>query len=190
MFVSDSSEYSRTAGKKAWNRAVQRPYSEEESELGWLVDVEFRKSSIHGMGIFVRQAISAGTRLWEYDETMRSCDEAAFERLTPRERRFALHGGYLHKPSDTFLWYTDGMQFMNHRRSPDANAGLGRWPNLDEDHTTALRDIAVGEELTEDYTFWSDGGIAPDHWLNRFYLAHCPEHLAFLHQLESIRQAA
>lgn len=140
------------------------------------------------MGIFAREPIKAGTRLWEYDSSMHACDEAAFERLTARERRFALHGGYLHKPSDTFLWYTDGMQFMNHRR--DANAGLGSWPSLTDDHTIALRDIAAGEELTEDYTFWSDGGLAPDHWLNRFYLAHCPEHLAFLRELEAVRQAA
>jgi len=158
--------------------------------LGWLVDVDFKNSSIHGMGIFARCPIKAGTRLWQYDDAMHACDEAAFERLTPRERRFALHGGYLHKPSDKFLWYTDGMQFMNHRCTPDANVGLGVWPALAEDHTLALRDIAAGEELTEDYTFWSDGGIATDHWLNRFYLAHCPEHLAFLHQLEVLRPAA
>lgn len=142
------------------------------------------------MGIFARKPIRAGTRLWQYDDSMHVCDEAAFERLTARERRFALHGGYLHKPSDTFLWYTDGMQFMNHRRTPDANVGLGAWPALKEDHTIALRDIAAGEELTEDYTFWSDAGIGPDHWLHRFYMAHCPEHLKFLRRLEALREAA
>lgn len=142
------------------------------------------------MGIFARRPIQAGTRLWQYDDTMHVCDEVSFNRLTPRERRFALHGGYLHKPSDKFLWYTDGMHFMNHCGTPDANVGLGVWPELHDDHTIALRDIAAGEELTEDYTFWADGGISPDHWLNRFYLAHCPEHLAFLRELEAVRQAA
>lgn len=142
------------------------------------------------MGIFASRPIKAGTRLWQYDDSMHVCDEAEFERLTPRERRFALHGGYLHTPSDKFLWYTDGMQFMNHRRGAGANVGLGIWPELADDHTTALRDIAAGEELTEDYTFWSDGSTAADHWLNRFYLAHCPEHLAFLRELEVLRTAA
>lgn len=158
--------------------------------MGWLVDVDFKNSDIHGMGIFARRKIAVGTRLWQFDESMHVCDEAAFERLSARERRFALHGGYLHKTSDKFLWYTDGMQFMNHRHTPSANVGLGVWPALHEDHTVALRDIDAGEELTEDYTFWSDGGIGADHWLNRFYLAHCPEHLAFLRELDTLRQAA
>ncbi len=142
------------------------------------------------MGVFARHPIAAGTRVWQFDDSMYVCDEAAFERLSPRERRFALHGGYLHKPSDKFLWYTDGMQFMNHRPAPEANLGLGRWPDLAEDHTVALRDIAAGEELSEDYGFWSDCGVHPDHWLHRYYLAHCPEHLSFLLELESIRKAA
>ena len=100
------------------------------------------------------------------------------------------HGGYLHEPSGRFLWYTDGMQYMNHRPVPDANIGLGYWPDLDKDHTIALRDIAAGEELFEDYTFWSDGGLSPDHWLYRLYRKHCPEHLAFLQTLTVSREAA
>ncbi len=110
--------------------------------------------------------------------------------LDPRTLRYALHGGYLHKPSDRFLWYTDGMQYMNHAPTPGANIGLGLWPPLSEDHTVALRDIAAGEELLEDYGFWSDGGLDPSHWLHALYQAHCPEHFAFLTSLEPLAEAA
>jgi SET domain-containing protein len=158
--------------------------------LTWLVDVDFKCSPVHGMGVFARRPIAAGTRIWQVDPSMRFCDAAAMAALSPAQLRFALHGGYLHEPSGRFLWYTDGMQYMNHRAVPDANIGLGYWPELDKDHTIALRDIAAGEELFEDYTFWSDGGLSPDHWLYRLYRKHCPEHLAFLQTLTVSREAA
>ena len=158
--------------------------------MGWMVSVEFKRSPVHGRGIFPRHPIPAGTRIWQVDETMHFCDAGDMAALSKAQLRFALHGGYLHKPSGRFLWYTDGMQFMNHRGTSDANVGLGTWPPLTEDHCVALRDIPAGEELFEDYTFWSDGGLDGGHWLRPLYLAHCPEHYAFLRELESFRVAA
>lgn len=140
--------------------------------------------------MFAKKPISAGTRVWEYDDGMRVCDADTMMALDPRQLRYALHGGYLHKPSDRFLWYTDGMQYMNHAATPRANIGLSTWPPLRDDHTVALRDIAVGEELLEDYAFWADGGLAPNHWLHRLYLEHCPEHFAFLGSLSPLAEAA
>ncbi len=158
--------------------------------MGWTVDVSFKNSPIHGVGVFAKKLIPAGTRVWQFDETMAVSDQAALSRLDPGMVRYALHGGYLHKPSDKLLWYTDGMQYMNHASSPLANVGLGLWPPLHEDHTIALRDIAPGEELLEDYGFWSDGGLEPDHWLYPFYATYCPEHLDFLADLGRVRVAA
>jgi hypothetical protein len=140
--------------------------------------------------VFAKKPIAAGTRIWEFDEGMRVCDADAMAALDPRQLRYALHGGYLHKPSDRFLWYTDGMQYMNHAATPRANIGLGTWPPLRDDHTVALRDIAAGEELLEDYAFWADGGLAPSHWLRKLYLEHCPEHYDFLSSLEVLAEAA
>jgi hypothetical protein len=158
--------------------------------LTWTIDVSFKKSPIHGTGVFAKERIPAGARVWEYDPTMMACDEATLVRLEPGTIRFALHGGYLHKPSDRLLWYTDGMQYMNHAEGPRANIGLGTWPALSEDHTIALRDIAPGEELLEDYCFWAGGGVAPGHWLHSFYIRYCPEHLGFLARLSRLRVAA
>lgn len=158
--------------------------------MAWKVDVEFRTSSVHGMGIFALNAIAAGTRVWQVDDTMHFCDRKALLALGRQKIRFALHGGYLHKPSGKFLWYQDGMQYMNHAFTPEANVGLGIWPPLMEDHTVALRDIAPGEELFEDYTFWSDGGVEQGHWLRNLYEQYHPEHLAFLNSLEPVPVAA
>lgn len=151
--------------------------------MTWLVDVEFRTSPVHGTGIFARRAIKTGNVIWRYDDTMHVCDQKAMAALSPRTLAFALHGGYLHKPSGKFLWYEDGMQYMNHGEGDVANVGLAFWPALHEDHTVALRDIEAGEELREDYGFWADGGLAATHWLNPLYRAHCPHHLSFLKSL-------
>jgi hypothetical protein len=158
--------------------------------LSWTVDVAFKKSLVHGRGVFAKKRISAGTRVWEFDESMRVCDRETMMSLEPRHLRFALHGGYLHKPSDWFIWYTDGMQYMNHGAGAHANVGLGYWPSVYEDHTVALRDIEPGEELFEDYGFWADGGLSPTHWLRKLYREHCPEHFAFLISLNRLAEAA
>ena len=90
----------------------------------------------------------------------------------------------MHEPSGLFLWYTDGMQFMNHG---DGRAGQRR-PSLlarscEDDHIVALRDIEPGEELREDYRSCLRAGLAPDHWLAPFYRAFCPAHYRFLLEL-------
>jgi hypothetical protein len=142
------------------------------------------------MGVFATQKIPAGTRIWEYDRSMRVFDSKSLSALAPRQIHRVLHGGYLHRPSDQLLWYTDGMEYMNHAPTPAANIGLGYWPSLREDHTIALRDIAPGEELFEDYGFWSDAGLHPSHWLHPFYLKFCPGHYTFLSSLTQLPAAA
>ncbi len=94
--------------------------------------------------------------------------------------RYILKAGYLHITSGKFLWYTDGMQYMNHGRGNEANVGLHYWPELEDDHIVALRDIAPGEELREDYGYCLAGGLAADHWLRPLYLACCRDHYDFL----------
>lgn len=151
--------------------------------MGWTVEVDFRPSAVHGTGVFARRRIPAGKRIWQVDATMRFVQAAALRALPPARLAFALHGGYLHRPADRFVWYEDGMQFMNHASGAGANTGLDHWPKLGEDHSVALRDIAAGEELFEDYGFWAETGFADSHWLAPFYHAGCPEHLAFLRGL-------
>ena len=156
----------------------------------WTVAVDFRPSTTHGTGVFAGQWIPKGTVLWRYDATMHLCDRRELTALDPETLRFALHGGYLHQPSGKFLWYRDGMQFMNHASGAAANVGLAEWPELRDERTVALRDIARGEELFEDYGFWSSTLRATDHWLTRLYRKYCPEHYAFLMMLDMESVAA
>ena len=151
--------------------------------MGWNVNVEVKRSAVHGSGVFAAEPISAGTRVWRFDASMHVCSRASLARLDPETLADALVAGYVHEPSGLFLWYTDGMQFMNHGDGRAANVGLHYWPELEDDHIVALRDIAPGEELREDYRGCLSAGLAPNHWLAPFYRAFCPGHYRFLLEL-------
>ncbi len=158
--------------------------------MGWNVDVVFKKSTLHGTGVFARQPIAKGTKVWAFDDSMHVCDLADLAALSREDLHYALHGGFLHHPTQKFVWYRDGQEFVNHAAAPNANIGITEWTALEEDNCTALRDIEVGEELTEDYRFWSVHGLAKDHWLYKLYADFCPGHLEFLMSLEKDARAA
>lgn len=158
--------------------------------MAWQVAVEFRRSPVHGTGVFATQPIAAGTKVWTFDPSMHVCDLADLAALDPETLQFALHGGYFHAPAERFVWYEDGMQFVNHAEPAHANIGIREWTPLEEDNCTALRDIAAGEELFEDYQFWSIFNLPADHWLRGLYRDFCPHHHAFLLSLHERRKAA
>ncbi len=158
--------------------------------MGWNVDVEFKPSGTHGMGAFARQDVAAGTKVWTFDSGMKVGGRQELVALSREELHFALHGGYLHHPSGRFVWYDDGMQYVNHADFPHANIGITEWTALTDDNCTALRDIAAGEELLEDYQFWSVLTLGRDHWLTKLYQDFCPGHYDFLIEIQKRREAA
>jgi len=107
--------------------------------------VEFRQSTIHGMGGFARCTIPSGTRIIEYvgeriskEESLKRCvanNEFIFT-LTETED---LDGSVPWNPA----------RFINHSCSPNCEA------ELDEDRIwiVALRDIHRGEELSFNYGY-------------------------------------
>jgi hypothetical protein len=148
--------------------------------LGWNVNVEVKCSAVHGSGVFAAERIPAGTKVWQFDASMHVCTPAALAGMEPSTIAEALCAGYVHEPSGLFLWYRDGMEYMNHGDGPIANVGLYYWPKLPDDHIVALRDIEPGEELREDYRNCLRAGLAPDHWLAPFYRVYSPGHYRFL----------
>lgn len=158
--------------------------------MGWNVGIEIKRSTVHGRGVFATEHIPAGTKVWQVDAAMPVCTSDTLPRLRPRVLAEALYGGYLHEPSGLFLWYKDGMEFMNHADAGRANVGLHYWPKLQDDHCVALRDIEPGEELREDYRICLRAGLAPDHWMAPLYRSFCPRHYGFLLGLFASPEAA
>jgi uncharacterized protein len=155
--------------------------------VSWLKKVAFGRSHVHGIGVFALEPIRRGTKIWTVDPTMKFVSPSNLAALSPDELRFALRGGYLHAPSNKFVYYNDGMEHMNHAPSGLANIGAKEWPPLSEDYCIALRDIASGEELLEDYTFWSSIALQDDDWLTNLYRRFLPDHYDFLLEIDGKR---
>ncbi|MEM7528308.1 MAG: SET domain-containing protein [Pseudomonadota bacterium] len=157
--------------------------------MGWLIDYEVRPSRIHGLGLFTRQPIKQGEKIWLFDRSMNASGPAELGALEPSELSDILLGGYFHFTSQRFVWSIGDMRFMNHAEGRMANIGIREWTALDEDHSMALRDIAPGEELFEDYEFFSIFNLPMDHWLRALYADFCPEQYDFMLDVRNRRSA-
>lgn len=116
--------------------------------MDWLLQTVWctlKPSPIHGVGVFALRDIPAGTKvIWEYDTievvTLTETELAALPKQIAGEilaRTIFIEGEPLSflDPNST----TNYRSYMNHSATP----------NTDGVHTN--RDIAEGEELTEDY---------------------------------------
>ncbi len=158
--------------------------------MTWEVCVEFRPSTVHGMGAFAKEPIKAGTKVWGFDESMYACDAQELHLYDGGTLQEALLAGYLHEPTEKFIWYRDGMQFVNHAEGMLANIATPEWLPLNQDCVVATRDIDAGEEFFEDYGFWNIFNLPPNHWLRLMYLQNCPQHYHFMQSLVEVRRAA
>lgn len=103
------------------------------------------KSGIHGLGVFAKDFIPVGAKIWEFNPVFDiRLTEEEFEQLpAPVKREIEVH---LYQPEDKGLLYYESTmgKYMNHSREPNVDfseVGVG-W---------ATRDIEPGEELTCDY---------------------------------------
>lgn len=110
-----------------------------------IVPTYLEKSPVHGFGVFAKELIKKGTKVWEFNPIfdVRFTD-AEFERLPPSVKTEIEH--HLYQPEQGgVLYYESTMgRYMNHSREPNvdfSDVGVG-W---------ATRDIKPGEELTCDY---------------------------------------
>jgi SET domain-containing protein len=125
------------------NRAVFIPKRDAQTMI--IVPTYLGQSGIHGLGVFAREPIAKGSKVWEYNPLFDlTLTEEQFEALPASVRaEIEIH---LYQPeAGGPLYYESTMgKYMNHDREPNvdfSDVGVG-W---------ATRDIGVGEELTCDY---------------------------------------
>src|SRR5579872_7061140 len=98
-----------------------------------------------GLGLFAAEDIAAGTVIWKLDE---GWDLVVDDKDWPEDvsRSFLKTYAYLSPTSKKPLYVIciDNARFVNHSARP---TGIGGQSNM----TVAARDIAAGEEITEDY---------------------------------------
>jgi len=114
-----------------------------------LVRTRVAPSAIHGLGLFALDAIPKGMPVWRF--------EPGFDREFSREEFAALPAeaqahirwfAYANRDTGGLVLSGDHTCFMNHSPAPNTGAPRDAVAMIT---TVALRDIAVGEELTCDY---------------------------------------
>ncbi|HEX8821397.1 MAG TPA: SET domain-containing protein [Archangium sp.] len=113
------------------------------------VKAHIAPSGIHGIGLFAGEPIPTGTVIWEFEPPVDqrfTPEEVA--RMSPEMKMFLSR--YAYSERGTLVLCGDHARFMNH--SPTPNCGNDSTRKF----TLALRDIAPGEELTDNYATMED----------------------------------
>lgn len=118
-----------------------------------LVDVYLDKSPIQGIGVFAKHAIARGAVIWRLDlKYDRLIDVGTYEAETGPVRDYLDRYCYPRRSDPRYIVFeADDARYMNHADDPNCDMSPG-------DVAVALRDIAVGEEMTCNYNvFFEDG---------------------------------
>lgn len=103
------------------------------------------KSPVHGIGVFAREFISKGAKVWEYHPIFDlKVPPEEFDKLCDAAKEEVEIHMYVPEEGGPFYYETTSGKYMNHSREPNvdfSDTGFGY----------ATRDIHPGEELTCDY---------------------------------------
>jgi SET domain-containing protein len=117
---------------------------------------EVKPSKIHGLGLYAKKFMPKGTVWWHAREKdvlivtkdqFQTLDSSAKSSSMENYITLLLTYSYYERDFDALVFCLDNCRYVNH--SPNPNSGTPE----DESpfRSVALRDIQVGEELTEDY---------------------------------------
>jgi SET domain-containing protein len=107
-----------------------------------LIKTYLDKSTIHGLGVFADEFIRKGTKIWRFVPGFdRAWSPREFAKLPKQARDYVQRYGY--RVDGEVLLTCDHDHHMNH----SANSNT-QWRN---GHIVAKRDIAKGDEITNDY---------------------------------------
>ena len=119
-----------------------------------LIEAELRKSEIHGIGLFCREAIPKGTQVWTFNPLFDLVlTESDILSLPPPAVSFVRMYAYRAKDTREFIVNVDLSRHMNHADSPTLIC------DADSNYYTA-EDLAPGTEVTCDYRDFSLEGCS------------------------------
>lgn len=119
-----------------------------------LIPVRVGPSPIHGLGLFVSEAVGRGTPVWRFDAGFdREFSPEQVAAFPPSVQAHIRWFGWINRANGRWVLSGDHACFMNHAFPPNTGARAG------EEYTVTLADLAVGTELTCDYRAF-DGAAA------------------------------
>lgn len=138
-----------------------------------LVKTMVRPSKIAGMGLFADQDIQQGSIVWQYTpDTCMTLNAAqcgvfvdSFHKTEQHIIHYYLTYSYYESHLGQIILCLDNGRFVNHSSQPICGRSLNMPASTAWQYSVALRDIAKGEELTEDYRSYDT--VA---WLSELYV--------------------
>lgn len=110
------------------------------------IQAEARPSSIHGLGCFTAQDISAGQVIWEFHpEVDRRYTLEQLAQLPPVIMEYFRTYAWVNPADGYILFSGDHSKFFNHSNRPNTTMTPDGYRSI------ANRHIPAGEELTSDY---------------------------------------
>jgi SET domain-containing protein len=112
-----------------------------------MVDTEVKPSAIHGLGVFLLEPIPKDGLIWRFDSRIdRVYSEEEVASLPAHGQRYLRTYSTWHEPTGLWVLCGDNGRYFNHS---DAPSTVSNAISFGEDR--AIRDLAVGEELTSNY---------------------------------------
>ncbi|MES2626188.1 MAG: SET domain-containing protein-lysine N-methyltransferase, partial [Pseudomonadota bacterium] len=119
-----------------------------------LIEAELRNSEIHGIGLFCREAIPRGTKVWAFNPLFDIViDQEKLKSLPASVITFMKMYAYRSRNTGELIVNVDLSKHMNHSDTPNLTS--------DEDSNYyTVRDLPAGTELTCDYRAFCVEGCA------------------------------
>lgn len=120
-----------------------------------LVKTQLKQSPIHGVGVFADEFISKGTKIWEFTDgfDLKLNDNDVLN-LPKKLQIFMCKYGWTGTKSKLSCLASDHGRFFNHSNDPNS---LSRYvDNEIEVVTYAVKDINIGEEITDNYSSFDE----------------------------------
>ena len=112
-----------------------------------MVDTEVRPSPIHGLGVFLLQPVRKGELIWRFESRIdRVYPPGEIESLPAHVPAYLRTYSTWHDGVGVWVLCGDNGRYFNHSDEPSTVSDAIAFGC---DH--ALRDLAVGDELTSDY---------------------------------------
>lgn len=110
-----------------------------------LVKTKIGPSTIEGIGLFAAEPIAKGTKVWEFHPKLDTLwVKAEIDVLSPASREQFNRYSFFDTTHETYMFCGDDGRFFNHSDDPNCDDSMNN-------ATFAVRDIAIGEELTVNY---------------------------------------
>ncbi len=106
------------------------------------------KSPVHGIGLFAGEFIPKDTLIWELNRELDLIiSQQEYENLSPLSKEHFDWFAYYSDDRGGWILCFDNAKFVNHSETPNTY-GVG--------DTIALKDIQIGEEITENYYVFNE----------------------------------